>query len=59
MAWFLAPGGRVWVVSEPHLGRAVVAGFFETVLALGFEIEVVFERDLMAYIESGVEVRRE
>ncbi|KAE8311315.1 hypothetical protein BDV41DRAFT_542646 [Aspergillus transmontanensis] len=59
MAWFLAPGGRVWVVSEPHLGRAVVAGFFETVLAMGFEFEVVFERDLMAYIESGVEVRRE
>ncbi|KAE8412362.1 hypothetical protein BDV36DRAFT_287970 [Aspergillus pseudocaelatus] len=59
MAWFLAPGGKVWVVSEPHLGCVVVAGFFEMMLAMGFEIELAFERDLAAYIESGVEVRRE
>ena len=42
MGWLLVPGGKGWVVSEPHLGRVVVAGFLETVLSMWFEIEFAF-----------------
>lgn len=59
MQWFLAPGGKVWLVAGFHTGRAIVAGFFETVLDMGFRIELIFERDLMAREEDGREVRRE
>lgn len=59
MQWFLAPGGKVWVVAGFHTGRAIVAGFFETAVQNGFEIERIFERDLMAKTEAGEEVRRE
>lgn len=53
MQWFLAPGGKVWVVAGLHTGRAIVAGFFETVLACGFEIEMIFERDLVYQGRTG------
>lgn len=59
MKWFLAPGGKVWVVAGFHTGRAIVAGFFQTAMENGFEIERIFERDLMAKMEDGEEVRRE
>ncbi|OJJ78539.1 uncharacterized protein ASPGLDRAFT_53583 [Aspergillus glaucus CBS 516.65] len=59
LQWFLAPGGKVWVVSELYVGRQVVAGFFETVLGMGFEIESISERDLAAYMDCGIEIRRE
>lgn len=59
MCWFLAPGGRVWVVAGFHTGRAIVAGFFETAVQAGLEIERIYERDLIAGQEDGREVRRE
>jgi predicted nicotinamide N-methyase len=59
MQWFLAPGGRVWCVSGFHTGRAIVADFFETALENGFEIERIFERDLVSKDEKGGEIRRE
>ncbi|GLB05319.1 hypothetical protein AtubIFM57258_000595 [Aspergillus tubingensis] len=59
MCWFLAPGGRVWVVAGFHTGRAIVAGFFETAVQTGLEIERIYERDLIAGQEDGREVRRE
>ncbi|OOF95978.1 hypothetical protein ASPCADRAFT_48037 [Aspergillus carbonarius ITEM 5010] len=59
MRWFLAPGGRVWVVASFHTGRAIVAGFFETALQMGLEIEQIYERDLSSAQEDGSEVRRE
>ncbi|KAJ5174741.1 uncharacterized protein N7482_000618 [Penicillium canariense] len=59
MQWFLAPGGKVWVVAGFHTGRAIVAGFFETAEENGFAIETIFERDLMTRDEHGGEVRRE
>ncbi|KAJ5130349.1 uncharacterized protein N7515_006388 [Penicillium bovifimosum] len=59
MQWFLAPGGKVWVVAGFHTGRAIVAGFFETVLENGFVVERIFERDLVSRREDGGEVRRE
>ena len=59
MQWFLAPGGRVWCVAGFHTGRAVVAGFFETALENGLEIERIFERDLSSRDEQGGEIRRE
>lgn len=43
MKWFLPPGGKVWVVSEFHVGRQIVAGFLETVLRMDFEIESITE----------------
>lgn len=60
MQWFLdeSPSSRVWVVAGFHTGRAIVAGFFETAVRLGFEIERIFERDLNASAEGG-QVRRE
>jgi hypothetical protein len=59
MLWFLAPGGCIWVVAGFHTGRAIVAGFFETAVGLGLEIDLIYERDLMANQENGAEVRRE
>ncbi|KAJ5789701.1 uncharacterized protein N7518_006712 [Penicillium psychrosexuale] len=59
MQWFLSPGGKVWVVSGFHTGRAIVAGFFETALGNGFVIERIYERDLIARSEDGGEIRRE
>ncbi|KAJ5239436.1 hypothetical protein N7468_004055 [Penicillium chermesinum] len=58
MQWFLAPGGKVWVVVGFHTGRPIVAGFFEIALANGFEIELIFERDLVSRTEDDQEVRR-
>ncbi|EPS28915.1 hypothetical protein PDE_03861 [Penicillium oxalicum 114-2] len=59
MDWFLALGGKVWCVAGFHTGRAIVAGFFETALANGFEIERIFEKDLVSRDEHGGEIRRE
>lgn len=59
MQWFLSPGGKVWVVSGFHTGRAIVAGFFETALENGFVIERIYERDLIARSEDDGEIRRE
>ncbi|KAJ5095735.1 hypothetical protein NUU61_005091 [Penicillium alfredii] len=59
LQWFLAPGGKVLVVAGFHTGRAIVAGFFETVVENGFEIERIYERDLVERMESGQEIRRE
>lgn len=59
MQWFLSPGGKVWVVAGFHTGRAIVAGFFETVLENGFVIERIYERDLVGRLEDGGEIRRE
>ena len=36
-----------------------MAGFFETALANGFEIERIFEKDLVSRDEHGGEIRRE
>ncbi|OQE47293.1 hypothetical protein PENCOP_c001G00721 [Penicillium coprophilum] len=59
MQWFLSPGGKVWVVAGFHTGRAIVAGFFETVAEYGFVTERIYERDLVARLEDGGEIRRE
>ena len=59
MKWFLAPGGKVWVVAGFHTGRAIVAGFFETAVNNGLEIERIYERDLNSGTEDGKEVRRD
>ncbi|KAK1147454.1 hypothetical protein N8T08_001536 [Aspergillus melleus] len=59
MLWFLAPGGKVWVVAGFHTGRPIVAGFFETAVKLGLEIERIHERDLNSVTEDGSEVRRD
>lgn len=59
MKWFLAPGGKVWVVAGFHTGRAIVAGFFETAVNNGLEIERIYERDLNAGGQDGKEVRRD
>ncbi|RDW57534.1 putative nicotinamide N-methyltransferase [Aspergillus mulundensis] len=59
MKWFLAPQGRVWVVAGFHTGREIVAGFFETAVSLGMEIESIYERDVHSSAEDGGEVRRE
>ncbi|KAJ5960032.1 uncharacterized protein N7479_007182 [Penicillium vulpinum] len=59
MEWFLAPGGKVWVVAGFHTGRAIVAAFLETVVEDGFVVERIYERDLVARAEGGGEVRRE
>lgn len=59
MQWFLAPGGKVWVVAGFHTGRAVVAAFFETAAQMGLVPECIYERDLVADAEDGGEIRRE
>ncbi|RHZ68132.1 putative nicotinamide N-methyltransferase [Aspergillus thermomutatus] len=59
MLWFLAPGGRIWVVAGFHTGRAIVAGFFETAVQNGLEIERIHERDLNSATAEGKEVRRD
>ncbi|KAJ5601371.1 nicotinamide N-methyltransferase [Penicillium lagena] len=59
MLWFLAPGGCIWVVANFHTGRAIVAGFFETAVSLGLEVERIYERDCLARGDDGAEVRRE
>ncbi|KAE8145157.1 hypothetical protein BDV25DRAFT_76018 [Aspergillus avenaceus] len=59
MTWFLSPGGKVWVVAGFHTGRAIVAGFFETAVELGLEIEQIYERDLIMQAEDGKGVRRD
>jgi hypothetical protein len=53
MEWFLAPGGRVWCVSGFHTGRAIVADFFKTALENGFEVERIFERDVVSRDEEA------
>lgn len=75
LLWFLSDGkgsdgqndikeeGRVWVVAGFHTGRAIVANFFETAVAMGLEIESIYERDLNAGEEEEAkeeqgEVRR-
>jgi hypothetical protein len=75
LLWFLSDGkgsggqnnineeGRVWVVAGFHTGRAIVAHFFETAVAMGLEIESIYERDLNAGEEEEAkeeqgEVRR-
>lgn len=63
MLWFLDenPSSRVWVVAGFHTGRRIVAGFFETAVRMGFEIEKIYERDLVGDADSdnSQEVRRE
>lgn len=59
MKWFLAPGGKVWVVAGFHTGRAIVAAFFETAVENGLKVECIYERDLNGVTEDGGEVRRE
>ncbi|KAJ5653563.1 hypothetical protein N7490_000566 [Penicillium lividum] len=59
MRWFLAPGGKIWVAGGFHTGRACVAKFFERALENGFEIERIFERDLIERDPNGKEIRRE
>lgn len=59
MEWFLAPGGKVWVVAGFHTARAIVAGFFETVVEFGLEVERIFERDTVCRGVDGEEIRRE
>ena len=49
----------VGVVAGFHTGRPIVAGFFETAVEFGLEIERIFERDLNSATEDGQEVRRE
>ncbi|KAJ5103805.1 hypothetical protein N7532_004334 [Penicillium argentinense] len=59
MQWFLAPGGKVWVIAGFHTSRAVVTDFFETAYANGFESERIFERDVVQRDENDGEIRRE
>lgn len=70
LLWFLSDGtaerdsglddGRVWVVAGFHTGRAIVARFFETAVAMGMEIESIYERNLQASWNSEPDkVRRE
>ncbi|KAE8348098.1 hypothetical protein BDV28DRAFT_113356 [Aspergillus coremiiformis] len=59
MEWFLAPGGKIWVVTGFHTGRAIVTRFFETAVDGGLEIERIHERDLNSMTEDGQEVRRD
>lgn len=49
----------MWVVAGFHTGRAIVAGFFETVLENGFVVERIFERDLVERLDDGGEIRRD
>lgn len=71
LLWFLSDGkgndikeeGRAWIVAGFHTGRAIVASFFETAVAMGLEIESIYERDLNAGEEEEAkaeqgEVRR-
>jgi nicotinamide N-methyltransferase len=46
--------GSCWLT-----GRAIVAGFFETALKNRFVVEKIYERDLVAGLEDGGEIRRE
>ncbi|KAL4878087.1 hypothetical protein BJY04DRAFT_229989 [Aspergillus karnatakaensis] len=66
MKWFLAPRGRVWVVTGFHNGRGIVGEFFEAAREAGLEVENVYERDLGSEMGMGTgtgtgsgEVRRE
>lgn len=60
LQWFLdSSTGRAWVVAGLHTGRAVVAHFFETAIALGLEIESIYERDINNENEEQGERRRE
>ncbi|KAJ5156097.1 hypothetical protein N7492_008900 [Penicillium capsulatum] len=59
LQWFLAPGGKVWVVAGFHTARPIVASFFETAQNNGFEMEHIFERDLNVRSKDGGEVHRE
>lgn len=58
MQWFLAPGGKVWVVSSLHTGRAVMASFFETAAKKGLTVDQIWERDQVSSDENGGEIRR-
>jgi hypothetical protein len=44
---------------ERVTGRAIVAVFFETALKNRFVVEKIYERDLVAGLEDGGEIRRE
>ncbi|KAL4890758.1 hypothetical protein BDV59DRAFT_76751 [Aspergillus ambiguus] len=59
MDWFLAPGGKIWVVAGFHTGRTIVAWFFETAVQSGLEIERIHERDLISTTDDGAEIRRD
>jgi len=59
LQWFLAPGGKVWVFSQPHTGRAILASFFEIAVKKGLVIDQIWERDLISKDENGGEIRRE
>lgn len=59
MQWFLAPGGKVLIVTGLHTGRKIVKEFFETALKNGFQIERIYERDLTSQHEDDQETRRE
>ncbi|KAJ5266688.1 hypothetical protein N7478_009496 [Penicillium angulare] len=59
MDWFLAPKGKVWVVSSFHTGRAVVSSFFDTADEFGFVVERIWERDVVEKDADGRERRRE
>jgi hypothetical protein len=47
ISWFLSPGGRAWVVSGFHTGRAKMRGFYDAALLAekGMEVESIVERD--------------
>lgn len=59
MQWFLAPGGKVWIVAGFHTGRAIVADFFQTAVENGLVVERIYERDLVDRLEDGAEIRRD
>lgn len=47
VSWFLARGGRAWIVAGFHTGREKMRGFFEeeAVKAAGLEVERIWERN--------------
>lgn len=47
IAWFLAPGGKAWVVSGFHTGREKMSRFYNPKLLTeqGMEVESIVERD--------------
>ncbi|KFX91453.1 hypothetical protein V490_05897 [Pseudogymnoascus sp. VKM F-3557] len=47
ISWFLSPGGRAWVVSGFHTGRAKMRGFYDAALLAehGMEVDSIVERD--------------
>ncbi|KAJ5132293.1 hypothetical protein N7448_006451 [Penicillium atrosanguineum] len=57
--WFMAPGGKLWVVAGMHTGRGIVARFFEIAAQNGLEVERIFERDLVNRKDDGEHINRE